>query len=153
MSDLSRRRFMVLVSVFTFAVILLSQGCATEGKSLALGGGIGAGAGALLGGIADPGKNGEFRTRNVIVGATLGGMAGMVTGSLVHQNTEEKRKDAYLAGQQSIKSAPGRPAQEPKLDNAQVKTYWVEDRVVGNRFVDGHYEHVIEAPARWSESQ
>ena len=43
------------------------SGCATQSKSLALGGVIGAGTGAVLGGIADPGKDGEYRTRNVII--------------------------------------------------------------------------------------
>ena len=61
------------------ALSLAMSGCATQSKSIGLGGAIGAGTGAVLGGIADPGKNGEYRTRNVVVGAALGGMAGMVT--------------------------------------------------------------------------
>ena len=66
---------------------LFLNGCATANKSVGLGGAIGAGSGALLGGIIDPGKDGEYRTRNVIVGATLGAMAGMVAGSAIHEHT------------------------------------------------------------------
>ncbi len=49
-------------------------------REKANGGGIGATSGAMIGGIADPGRNGEYRTRNIILGSAIGGMAGMIAG-------------------------------------------------------------------------
>lgn len=128
---------------------LALQGCATEGKSLALGGAIGAGTGAVLGGIVDPGKNGQYRTRNVVIGSAFGGMAGMATGALLHDNTEDKKKEAYLAGQESMKNRPAPPPDGPGLTQATVKIEWIEGRAIGNKWVDGHYERTISEPVRW----
>jgi hypothetical protein len=58
------RWLIICVKVFSVSAVV---GCATQNKSAGLGGLIGATGGAALGGIADPGKNGEYRTRNVIV--------------------------------------------------------------------------------------
>jgi hypothetical protein len=137
-------------SGFLFLAFGMS-GCATQSKSLALGGGIGAGAGAVLGGIADPGKDGEYRTRNVIVGSALGGMAGMVTGAVIHENTESKKQEAFQAGQKSA-SQP-KPGAMPALSNPKVEAHWVESRVIGNRFVEGHFEYVIVEPTRWDVTE
>ena len=63
--------YFALIHIIAFSLAI--AGCATQSKSIGLAGGIGAGGGAILGGIADPGKNGEYRTRNVVVGAALGG--------------------------------------------------------------------------------
>jgi hypothetical protein len=127
---------------------LAMQGCATSGKSLALGGGIGAGTGALVGAIADPGKNGEFRTRNVLIGTALGGMAGMVTGALLYDNTEDKEKEAYTKGQTSVPNKPAPPF-GPGVTPAKIDVQWVDGKVVGNRYIDGHYERIISEPTHW----
>ena len=127
---------------------ILLNGCATESKSIGLGGAIGAGSGAVLGGIVDPGKNGEYRTRNVIVGAALGGMAGMVAGSVIHENTEDKKKEAFLKGRAS--APPPQSGVMPSLKPARVESQWIEGHPVGtNRWVEGHFEFLIAEPARW----
>jgi hypothetical protein len=136
-----------LNAVWIIAAIL--QGCATEGKSLALGGGIGMGTGALIGAIADPGRNGELRTRNVLIGSALGGVAGIATGALLHDNTEEKQKDAYLAGQKSVEKRPAPPPSGPGVTQPQIEVLWVEGKAVGNRYIDGHYERIITEPTHW----
>jgi hypothetical protein len=125
------------------------QGCATTGQSLALGGGVGAGTGALIGAIADPGKNGELRTRNVLIGTALGGMAGMVTGTLIHDNTEEKQRDAYVAGQKSVENRRSAPPPGPEITQSQIEIDWIEGHAIGNRWVDGHYERIIKEPPHW----
>lgn len=133
------------------ALAIYMSGCATQSKSLALGGAIGAGTGAVLGGIVDPGKDGEYRTRNVIVGSALGGMAGMVTGAVIHENTESKKQEAFQAGQKSA-SQP-KPGAMPALRQPKVEAHWVESRVLGNRFVEGHFEYVIVEPTRWDVTE
>ena len=136
-----------LIAVWTMAIAL--QGCATEGKSIALGGAIGAGTGAVLGGIVDPGKHGEYRTRNVIIGSAFGGMAGMATGALLHDNTEDKKKEAYLAGQESMKNKAPPPPNGPNVSQPRVEVEWVDGKIVGNRYIDGHYERIITEQAHW----
>ncbi len=136
----------IIISLAALGVAI--SGCATQSKSIGLGGTIGAGTGAVLGGIADPGKSGEYRTRNVIVGAALGGMAGMVAGSVIHEETDKQKKEAFQQGKTSVEKA--RPVGEaPQLRNPKVEARWVEGKVVGNRYVDGHWEYLIVEPARW----
>ena len=149
MNKHERINLIYLLSIQLFAILLLIflSGCATFTKSIGLGGGIGAGAGAIAGGLADPGKDGEFRTRNVIVGAALGGMAGMVAGSVVHSEMEDQKKDAFLKGQASEPSP--KAGAMPALKSAKVESRWVDAHSVGNRYIEGHFEYIITEPARW----
>jgi hypothetical protein len=124
-------------------------GCATESKSIALGGTLGAGTGAILGGIADPGRNGEYRTRNVIVGSALGGMAGMITASVIHENTEKQKQEAYKQGKAD--AAPVDTGEPPKLIPAHWRSEVVETKRVGNRLIPRHVEYIITEPARWDD--
>lgn len=129
----------------------LMNGCATQGKSVGLGGALGAGTGAVLGGIVAPGENGKYRTRNVVLGAALGGMTGMVAGSLIQDSMETQKRKAYEQGKRSGKTTqPGNP---PQLQNPTVETKWIDGRIVGNRYIEGHFEHVITEPARWEDGQ
>ena len=142
--------YFLLIHFLALSLCLLN-GCATVGKSSALGGGIGAGVGAIAGGLADPGKDGQYRTRNVIIGTALGGMAGALTGSLVHNEIENQKKEAYLKGQASA-PAPKNGAM-PSLKNPKVESRWVDAHVVGNKYIEGHFEYTITEPARWDENQ
>ncbi len=144
--------FLILTGISTFAI----TGCATTGKSIAAGGAIGAGTGALVGAIADPGSNGQYRTRNVFIGAALGGMAGMATGALIGDGIEDKKKETYEDGRKSAQKSNDsqRPAgSPPELKSAKVEARWIEGKVAGNRYVDGHWEYLISEPARWQEAQ
>lgn len=127
------------------------SGCATAGKSAALGGGIGAGTGMAIGAIADPGQNGQYRTRNVIIGGALGAMTGIVAGSLIHSGSEKDRAEGFKEGQKQ--AAPIDPNEQPKLIPAQWRAEVVEAKRIGNRFVPRHVEYVITDPARWEDVQ
>ncbi len=145
-----KANFYYFALVYTVAFAVTMAGCATQNKSIGLGGGIGAGAGAVFGGIADPGKNGEYRTRNVIVGSALGGMAGMIAGSVIHDNTETQKQEAYKRGQAS--AGKTKPNSMPDLKSPKVDARWIEGRIIGNRYVEAHWEYVITEPARWEEN-
>jgi hypothetical protein len=134
-----------LKSLPVLAIVL--QSCATSGQSTRLGGGIGAATGAIVGGLADPGKDGEYRTRNVIVGTAVGGLAGIVAGSTLHNHIDSQNKAAFDKGKQSSPSQP--LSRMPTLKEPRVETKWVESRVVGNRYVEGHFEHHIVEGSRW----
>lgn len=144
-----KANFVYFALITATALSLTLSGCATSSKSIGLGGAIGAGTGAILGGIVDPGKNGEYRTRNVIVGGALGGMAGMIAGSVIHENVESQKREAFQKGQSSAQ-APKSGAM-PSLTSPKVESHWIEGRAVGNRYIDGHYEYIITDPVRWEE--
>lgn len=145
--DTANLLYLSMIHLIAFSLAM--TGCATQSKSVGLGGAIGAGTGAVLGGIADPGKKGEYRTRNVIVGSALGGMAGMITGSIIHEGMESQKKEAFLKGRAS--APQGAAGAVPALKSPKVESRWVEGRVIGNRYVDGHFEYIITEPARWEQ--
>ncbi len=125
------------------------SGCATQSKSMALGGAVGMGTGAAIGGIADPGANGQYRTRNVIIGSALGGVAGLVTGAAIHSSVESQRKEAFEQGKKQ--GQPSTPGEKPQLTEPKVEAYWMEGKVSGNRYIDAHWEYQIVEPARWEK--
>jgi len=141
------RMNLLYMGAIYIVALLLATGCATQNKSAGLGGLIGATGGAALGGIVDPGKNGEYRTRNVIVGATLGGMAGLIAGSALHDEIKERETTAYSKGRASAPQV--NTGAMPSLKGARVESRWIEGRVVGNRYIEGHFEYVIIEPAKW----
>lgn len=137
-----------LIQLVIMTSIIMS-GCATQTKSTALGGVIGAGTGAAFGGIIDPGKNGEYRTRNVIIGSAIGGVAGAFAGSAIFESSEKKKQEAYESGQKNAKAKLSKQGHIPDLKNPKVEARWIEGKVVGNRYIDGHFEYIIIEPAHW----
>lgn len=140
------------VLTLTLSTLLVQIGCSTLGKSVGLGSAIGAGTGAALGGIVDPGKNGQYRTRNVIIGAGVGAIAGGLTGSAIHESNERDKELAYLKGKEAQRKSAKRKT-VPSLQQPKVEAQWVESKVVGNRYIDGHFEYIITEPTRWEAPQ
>ncbi len=147
----SNLTYFLFIHLIAFSSVLFMNGCVTANKSLGLGGAIGAGTGAIAGGLVDPGKDGEFRTRNVIVGAALGGMAGMIAGSVIHNEMEDQKKEAYQKGRASAPSP--KTGAMPALKTAKVESRWVEGHSTGNRYIEGHFEYIITEPTRWEAAQ
>lgn len=140
-----KNKFIVIVGL---TALLLQTGCTTMGKSVGLGTAIGAGTGAALGGIVDSGKNGQYRTRNVIIGAGVGAIAGGFAGSAIHESNEKDKELAYLKGKEAERKS-SKAGSPPSLQEPKVEAVWVESKVVGNRYIEGHFEYVITEPTRW----
>lgn len=139
-----QKEFAYFVGVCLFAATLIFlTGCATQTKSRVAGVAIGSVGGAALGGVLS--SDGQSQTRNVIIGATLGGVAGGLFGDHFYKQKEQEKKEAFLKGQ---KAAPV-SSQAPNVRPPKVETYWIEGKVIGNRYIDGHYEYVISEPSRW----
>lgn len=147
---MSKNQRLALVALIYLGALVLATGCATKGKSIGLGATIGGGTGALIGHIADPGKNGEYRTRNVILGTAVGTMAGSIAGDIAFNETEKQKKEAFLKGKASAPQP--RDGAMPTLSNAKVEAKWVEGRISGNKYIESHYEYIITEPARWEEN-
>lgn len=137
-----------IIVALSLAALLLQTGCSTLGKSMGIGGAIGAGTGAALGGIVDPGKNGQYRTRNVIIGAGVGAIAGTLAGASMHENNERDKELAYMKGQEAQRKL-SKGQSVPALQQPKVEAIWVESKVVGNRYIEGHFEYIITEPTRW----
>lgn len=138
-----------VIHLVVFSIFL--KGCATPGQSVGLGGAMGAGVGAIAGRIADPGKDGEYRTRNIVLGTAVGGMTGMVAGSLLHESSDKQKTEAFEKGKAS--SPKPQQGNMPPLRDPRVEARWVDSKIVGNRFVEGHFEYQIVEPAHWEEAQ
>lgn len=139
--------------ILTLTALLFQTGCSTLGKSAGLGTAIGAGTGAALGGIVDPGKDGQYRTRNVIIGAGVGAIAGGLTGAAIHENNERAKELAYLKGKEAERKSAQASKTPPALSQPKVDAVWVESKVTGNRYIEGHFEYVITEPTRWEAPQ
>jgi len=133
------------------AMILTLPSCATQPRNITLGGAVGAGAGAIAGGLADAGKDGKYRTRNVLIGTAIGGAAGLLAGALIGGSVEDQKQEAYEKGKAAASKPAGNPAGTPRLQEPKVEAHWVDTAVMGNRYVEGHWEYQIIEPARWSE--
>lgn len=138
----------------TFIVFIfeLTSGCSSAFKSTGLGGAIGAGTGASIGGIVDPNANGKLRTRNVIIGAAAGGIIGSFAGAAIHENNEKEKELSFLKGKESKNVNPSHSS-PPQIQQPKVDSVWVESRIMGNRYVEGHYEYIITEPTRWEIPQ
>lgn len=135
-----------IAPIILLTALLLQTGCSSMGKSVGLGSAIGAGTGAALGGIMS--QDGKYRTRNVIVGAGVGAVAGGFAGSAIYGSNERDKELAFLKGKEAErKSSKGQAT--PALQQPKVEAVWVESKVVGNRYIEGHFEYVITEPTRW----
>ena len=132
--------------IILLTALLLQTGCSSMGKSVGLGSAIGAGTGAALGGILS--QDGKYRTRNVIIGAGVGAVAGGFAGSAVYGNNERDKELAFLKGKEAERKSSKSQA-TPALQEPKVEAIWVESKVVGNRYIEGHFEYIITEPTRW----
>lgn len=135
-----------IVLFFGFAALLLQTGCSSMGKSVSLGSAIGAGTGAAIGGVLS--QDGKYRTRNVIIGAGVGAIAGGFAGSAVYGSNERDKEMAFLKGKEAERKS-SKAGSPPNLQQPKIEAVWVESKVVGNRYIEGHFEYIITEPTRW----
>ncbi len=135
-----------IVLIVGLSALLLQTGCSSMGKSVGLGSAIGAGTGAAIGGILS--QDGKYRTRNVIIGAGVGAVAGGFAGNAIHESNEKDKELAYLKGKEAERKS-SKLGSPPSLQQPKVEAVWVESKVVGNRYIEGHFEYIITEPTRW----
>jgi hypothetical protein len=130
------------VTTLFVVLILFITGCSTPRGGTLLGAGIGATAGGLLGNAIGT-QNGDTND-----GTWIGAASGMVLGGLV----------GYLGSKDSSKnpvsSSPDTNASElkvPSLSSPEVRRIWVPSKIENNKYIEGHYEYIIERQSVWIE--
>lgn len=142
--------------LLTLAFPLVVTGCATSGKSTALGAALGSFVGGSIGVMASQHAESSDRSQGMLIGAGFGGVLGALIG---HESHKEQQKKDSLAGfdghspNMEIFGNGGEKDKRPALKPAQVKVRMVEDQVKDGIFVPAHFEYEIAEPARWEKSK
>ncbi|MCP5004324.1 MAG: hypothetical protein GY941_10360 [Planctomycetes bacterium] len=144
--------------LFMMILGILITGCETTSqKSSGIGTGVGvvvgAGVGALVG---DP-----------LTGAAIGAGAGALGGALVGDHMDEKREEAERAdmerqlelerkagsgeGKNYIEAHHEYVKRRKWVDTSKKERVWVEERVEGDRRIEGHYENRLIPSGYWEE--
>ena len=139
-------------------VSILVTGClTTTQKNSGIGTGIGAALGAGIGAlVGDP-----------VMGAAIGAGAGALGGALVGDDLDKKREEAEKADlerqlelERKAGSGEGKNYIEEHyeyvkkrkwIDTSKKERVWVEERVEGDRRIEGHYEDRVIPSGYWEE--
>ncbi|MDR4503985.1 MAG: glycine zipper domain-containing protein [Candidatus Scalindua sp.] len=153
---MNRKIFLSLTGIALVAIF--TAGClTTTQKSAGVGTGVGAALGAGIGAIVgDP-----------ALGAAIGAGAGALGGAMIgdhRDNTREKREKADLQRQLELEkqssSGQGKNYIEGHyeyvkkrewVDTSKKERVWVEERVDGDRRIEGHYEDRLVPSGHWNE--
>ncbi len=151
---MGKGRICALFALSTSALLFVSA-CATTGGSVGAGAAAGGLFGAGVGAVADPGRRGEDRFRNVVIGTAIGGVAGAGAGFMMDRHLKDERQESYAKGKKEAEKdaeshAAAASGNSPRLLPARTEARWVPDQVRGNTFVPGHFEYIIIEGARWS---
>ena len=147
----------IIAIVCVAAIAVLSTGCTTTQKSTAAGTGIGAALGAGIGALAG----------SPAMGAAIGAGAGAAGGALYGSNKEKKRveaENADLERQLELERQSGSGQGLNKIDahyeyikkrkwvdTSKKERVWVEERIEGDRRIEGHYQDRNVASGYWQE--
>ncbi len=148
----------IIAVVCVAAISILTTGCmTTTQKGTAVGTGVGAGLGAGIGAL----------TGNAGMGALIGAGAGAVGGALVGDNMDKKREAAEKAdlqrqlelerqsgssqGQNKVDAHYEYVKKRKWVDTSKSERVWVEERIEGDRRIEGHYEDRNVPSGYWQE--
>ena len=118
-------------------ITLLQIGCATNSKSMLMGGAIGAGLGSAIG-------NQNKNDNGAVVGALIGAGIGTLIGHEAYKDKIKKmgKPDARINQDTEF---------SPFLTKPDVQMYWVPDSVQGDKFIEKHRVWIIKRPSSWSK--
>ncbi len=148
----------ILAAVFIASISVLTTGCmTTTQKGAGIGTGVGAALGAGIGALAG----------SPAMGAAIGAGAGAVGGALVGDHMDDKREAAEKAelqrqlelerqsssgkGQNKIDGHYEYVKKRQWVDTSKSERVWVEERIEGDRRIEGHYRDRNVPCGRWNE--
>ena len=112
---------------------------------------LGAGAVGSFGGLATSNYDRHFQAKTVILSSALGGLIGMGVASVIYEqskNNEAKRKTVPTYEKMMIDPMM---KNKPDLIKPRIETRWVEGRIVGDKYIEGHFEYIIVEPTHWGQ--
>ena len=149
----------IIAVVCVASIAILSTGCQMTGtqKGTAMGAGLGAGLGAGIGAL----------TGNAGMGAAIGAGVGAVGGGLTGDHMDKKREAAEKAdlqrqlelerqsgsgqGQNKVDAHYEYVKKRKWVDTSKSERVWVEERIEGDRRIEGHYEDRNVPSGYWQE--
>ncbi|MCP5006374.1 MAG: hypothetical protein GY941_20915 [Planctomycetes bacterium] len=149
----------LILSVLSIAVVsIFSTGClTTTQKGAGVGTGVGAAVGAGVGAIAgDP-------ALGAVIGAGTGALGGAMVGDHMDQKREEResyelqrqleleRRSSSGKGKNYIEGHHEYVKKRVWVDSSKKERVWVDERVVGERRIEGHYEERLVPSGHWNE--
>ncbi len=128
--------------------------CSTTGRTTLLGMGLGLATGAAIGTAADAGPKARYRTQNVAIGSAIGSVLGAIVAFLFHPNEAQRPiSGTNVPAPAAISDPLTQPnglTTPPIMTPPKVETHFVDDEVVGNKFIPGHFEYQIVEPPKWN---
>ncbi len=125
--------------VISIIATLYLCSCSTLKDSVLLGGGIGATAGGVAGNSIGT-ANG-----NTNAGTLIGAGSGLLLGALIGYSSFKNGEKPS----QNLKSESTSDPKTPSLSAPVVRKIWVPAKIENNKFIDGHFEFVIERQSVW----
>ena len=140
----------ILLIQILAGLLILTSGCSTLDKSVFLGGAIGAGAAGSFSSLATSGYDRNFQAKTVILSSALGGLVGMGIANIIHKQDKETKEKKKFTTYEQIMANPMKK-NKPDLKRPRIETRWVEGRIVGDKYIEGHFEYIIVEPTRWGQ--
>ena len=127
-----------IITIVIASLFLCS--CSTLKDSLLLGGGIGATTGGVVGNFIGT-ANG-----NTTTGTMIGAGSGLLLGALIGYSAY---KNAPKANTNTKAVESPQDSKTPSLSAPVVRKIWVPSKIENNKFIEGHFEFVIERQSVW----
>jgi hypothetical protein len=124
-----------LSRIVALVIAILFSGCASMEKSVVFGGVVGAAAGTGAGLLN------QKSVGSGLIGAGIGAVLGGALAFLIHKDppkevvSDKEKKDEKV----------------PSITTPDVRRVWVPEKIEGSKFIDGHFEYVIDRPSVWSK--
>jgi len=140
-ANLKAKVFISLILVSSFLTPLIS-GCATMKESLLLGASVGATSGGAIGNAIGT------HNHNTAGGTITGALTGAAIGAGLAYFMGKRFQDSNLAESPISKSGTSKV---PTLSSPEVRRIWVPAKIEGSKFIDGHFEFIIERQSVWTD--
>ena len=148
--DLIMKKTFFLILIF----FILFSGCASTGKSVALGAASGAIGGSANGALLFPINRSKGVLRGALIGGVIGGIMGFATHKYLEDRDKTVRRNTILnLTSHDVLNAPvrinARKGGTPGLTKPIVEMEWVEPTIEGKKWIEGHKVWSISEEPQW----
>jgi hypothetical protein len=101
----------------------------------------------FAGGFSNPGKEREYRKRNIISSSAQGRLGSLNAGGLIQIETQFQKAETYQDENKSVLTADSRTVHSLKESKTELR--WVKCKEQENRYFDELFEHNFAKQALW----